>query len=136
MVQGGGRNLVVVKNTLLELYQLRVQSENTEENAIFHARLELRHSAALFGKVAQMAVVRPTGAATDRLLLAFDTGNLAIVAWDPVKFDFTKLRFSFEFPRNASCRNLLHGDAMGMSRDDSSGTSGAYRPLMRSCCTS
>ena len=89
MVQGGGRNLVVVKNTLLELYQLRVQSENTEENAIFHARLELRHSAALFGKVAQMAVVRPTGAATDRLLLAFDTGNLAIVAWDPVKFDFS-----------------------------------------------
>lgn len=90
LVPDGRRNLAVVKNTLLELYELRVQSDDTlPEQPISYARLELRHSAALFGKIAQIAAIRPSGCATDRLLLAFDYGNLAIVAWDPVRFDFS-----------------------------------------------
>jgi hypothetical protein len=90
LVAGGRRNLAVVKNTVLELYELRVQSDDTQpDQPISYARLELRHSTALFGKVAQIAAIRPSGCTTDRLLLAFDYGNLSIVAWDPVRFDFS-----------------------------------------------
>lgn len=90
LVPNGRRNLAVVKNTVLELYELRVQSDDTQpDQPISYARLELRHSTALFGKIAQVAAIRPSGSATDRLLLAFDYGNLSIVAWDPVRFDFS-----------------------------------------------
>lgn len=90
LVAGGRRCLAVVKNTVLELYQLRVQTDDTApDQPISYARLELWHSTTLAGKVAQIAAIRPSGCTTDRLLLAFDYGNLSVVAWDPVKHDFS-----------------------------------------------
>jgi hypothetical protein len=96
----GVRNLAVVRNNLLQLYVLRVRSDDTEENAISVAKLELVKECVLFGTVIQLEVVRPHGSTTDRLLLAFGDAQVSVLSWDPNAFGFSTVAIhNFENPQ-------------------------------------
>jgi hypothetical protein len=95
------RNLVVAKNNILELYQLRVESDGEE---ISYAQLELVTDSTLYGSVRQLEVIRMGHSVTDWLLVVFNDAQLAFIAWDPFKFDFATITI-----RNYEDVKLLDG---------------------------
>ena len=60
----GASNLVVAKNNVLEVYQLRVESDRAQGDEITYANLELVKDSTLHGTIRQLEIIRPSCAAT------------------------------------------------------------------------
>lgn len=96
----GTPNLVLAKNNVIEVYQLRVESDRSQDNKISYANLELVKDSTLNGSVRQLEVIRPAGSATDWLLMLFNDAQLAAVTWDPYKYNFSTVAIrNYEDPQ-------------------------------------
>jgi len=76
--------VVVIRQTLLELYKVHQKSSGTHKSA----RLELLHCAPLYGLVQDLDSIQIPYLNYDAILLAFKGMRISILSWDETRFDW------------------------------------------------